>query len=180
MPTRELPKHFYSLDVLRGLAAISVVFTHWHMLLSISGEAEPSVKDMPVAWLLHPFYEQGWRAVDLFFVLSGFIFYWLYAAPIRDKKVTFAKFGVLRISRLYPLHFATLLIVAAGQYFYHRSTGQFFFYKTNGVKEFILHLFFVQHWLGDAYSFNGPTWSISVEMGMYLIFFAICRVGFIR
>jgi peptidoglycan/LPS O-acetylase OafA/YrhL len=180
MPQRDLPKHFYSLDVLRGLAALSVVFTHWHMLLSFSEPVEPPPDRLPVAWLLRPFYEQGWRAVDLFFVLSGFIFYWLYARTIREKRITFAKFGVLRLSRLYPLHFATLLLVAAGQYAFHRSTGRFFVYPDNDAKQFVLHLFFVQDWLGSPSSFNGPTWSISIEIGLYAVFFAICRLGYIR
>ena len=36
------------------------------------------------------------------------------------------KFGVLRFSRLYPLHFVTLLFVAAGQWFYKSMMGSFF------------------------------------------------------
>ncbi len=32
---RQSPRHFYSLDALRGLAALSIVFYHWHHFFEI-------------------------------------------------------------------------------------------------------------------------------------------------
>ena len=42
----------------------------------------------PFFWLLKPLYIQGWAAVDLFFALSGFVFFWLYSENIAERRVT--------------------------------------------------------------------------------------------
>ena len=87
MPPR--PQRFFSLDVLRGLAALTVVFWHWqHFLLvgSRAGGGAPLTR--PLGRTFELFYSVGWIAVDLFFALSGFIFFWLYAEAITERRVS--------------------------------------------------------------------------------------------
>jgi peptidoglycan/LPS O-acetylase OafA/YrhL len=87
MPRR--PQRFFSLDVLRGLAALTVVFWHWqHFLLvgSRAGGGAPLTR--PLGRTFELFYSVGWIAVDLFFALSGFIFFWLYAEAITERRVS--------------------------------------------------------------------------------------------
>ena len=115
--------------------------------------------------------------MDLFFCLSGFIFFWLYAGKITGRAVSFKNFGILRFSRLYPLHFATLLVVLAGQYLFRHLTGSFFVLPHNDWYHFILQIFFVPNWGWEkGFSFNGPIWSVSVEVWLYLMFFSLCRL----
>lgn len=172
-----LPRRFYYLDALRGLAALAVVLTHWKhfgLLVPTGTFVEARV---PFYQMLKPFYEDGGRAVDLFFCLSGFIFYWLYAEKVSGRKISWRKFFVLRFSRLYPLHFATLLFVAAGQQLYLHRTGAYFCYAFNSYRDFLLQLAFASNWVtGDRLSFNGPVWSVSVEVLLYVMFFAVCIV----
>ena len=57
---------------------------------------------------------------------GGFIFFWKYRDTISDSTIGGWVFFVFRLSRLYPLHLATLLLVALLQPLYHRLTGVFF------------------------------------------------------
>jgi peptidoglycan/LPS O-acetylase OafA/YrhL len=169
---------FYSLDVLRGFAALSVVFWHWgHFFFVGTKPGKYAVAALPLYDWVHALYTDGWLAVDLFFTLSGFVFYWLYSKRIEKNAITPSRFAMLRFSRLYPLHFVTLLLVAVCQALALHATGAFFVYPNNDTKHFLLNLFFASSWgLESGYSFNGPNWSVSVEILLYAIFFACCRV----
>src|SRR5882724_7118049 len=98
-------KRLYALDTLRGFAALSVVLWHWQHFFAISGTWQQGWQKSsePFYQFLRPFYAEGWAAVDLFFALSGFIFFWLYAEAIREARISAFRFAWLRFSRLYPL-----------------------------------------------------------------------------
>jgi peptidoglycan/LPS O-acetylase OafA/YrhL len=82
------------------------------------------------------------------------------------------KFFVLRFSRLYPLHLATLLLVALLQPVYFGMRGYFFVYQLNDLPHFLSQLFLASDWgIVHGYSFDGPIWSISVEVMAYFLFF---------
>jgi peptidoglycan/LPS O-acetylase OafA/YrhL len=174
------PKRLTSLDALRGIAALSVVFWHWQHFFALSGDWQPgwSRAREPLFWLFKPFYLQGWAAVDLFFVLSGFVFLWLYGERVRERAIGAGRFALLRLSRLYPLHLVLLLAVAAMQYAFWRGHGAFFIYDANDLPHFVAQLFLVQNWYPHApQSFDGPAWSVSLECLLYVLFFAACRLG---
>lgn len=172
----------HSLDTMRGLAALAVVFWHWQHFFAISGTFQHGWKfDMePLFWLFKPLYLHGWAAVDLFFPLSGFIFYWLYAGAIRARSIGFAEFARLRLSRLYPLHTAMLFAAAALQAAFHARTGHWFIYVNNDWQHFGSSLLMAQQWLPPtlAQCFDGPAWSVSVEILLYGVFFLVVRFGF--
>jgi peptidoglycan/LPS O-acetylase OafA/YrhL len=166
----------YSLDALRGLAALGVVLWHWQHFFGPAFGIPYRPADMPFYAVLFPFYRFGWLAVFLFFSLSGFIFFRLYAHAIRDRTVSVAAFAALRFSRLVPLHLATLLGVALGQAAFRHLHGFDFVYVHNDLYHFTLNLFMVSFWgFEKGYSFNGPFWSVSVEVLLYALFFAFCR-----
>lgn len=99
-------QRFRSLDALRGVAALSVVLWHWKHFFFV-GYALPVDFDeaaQPLYSLLRVFYDFGWLAVDLFFLLSGFIFFRLYSQRIENRDISAARFSAHRFSRLYPLH----------------------------------------------------------------------------
>jgi peptidoglycan/LPS O-acetylase OafA/YrhL len=174
-----LPKRFYSLDVLRGVAALVVVLWHWqHFFLPLNKQGVAfSVENQPMFGSLFAFYKYGDNAVQLFFCLSGFIFFWLYSKRIAEKSITFKSFSILRLSRLYPLHFMTLIFVAIFQLIYTNITNTYFVYPFNDAYHFFLNLFFISSWgFQKGYSFNYPIWSVSVEILLYAIFFVFCRI----
>ena len=175
-----LTKRLTALDALRGVAALAVVAWHWQHFFSISGRWQPGWTHslQPFFWLLKPLYVQGWAAVDLFFALSGFVFFWLYSESIAQRRVSAASFAQARFSRLYPLQVLTLLLAATLQSIYFARVGTFFIYQDNDWRHFILHLLMVQNWWPNmAQSFDGPSWSVSIEILLYLLFFSACRLG---
>lgn len=149
-------KHISQLDVFRGLAALSVCAVHF-----------------TYDSIFHKHFAQG-LFVQLFFTLSGFVIAYNYYYSLVDLK-SLSNFINKRFKRLYPLHLFFLLIfilIEITKYililnFEIHSNNQPF--ETNSIKNFFLNLFFVQHF-DNQNSFNGPSWSISVEMMLYLSF----------
>jgi peptidoglycan/LPS O-acetylase OafA/YrhL len=169
------PARLHSLDVLRGLAAYGIVFWHWQFFVS-DGPFAP--ERQPLFDVLFLFYKRGALAVDFFFCLSGFVFHWLYARQVSEGAISARSFAVLRLSRLYPLHLATLLAVAAGQAVHRMQTGHAYVYYWNDAWHFALNALFASSWgLERGLSFNGPAWSVSVEIALYAAFFALCRLS---
>jgi peptidoglycan/LPS O-acetylase OafA/YrhL len=110
--------------------------------------------------------------VEVFWCLSGFIFFFKYADVIGARKMPARSFFWLRFSRLYPLHLITLLVIAPLQWAYFQFHGSFYVVEFNDLRHFVLNLLFAQYWgLQDGFSFNGPSWSVSVEVLVYLFFF---------
>lgn len=121
------------------------------------------------------FYLHGELGVQFFWCISGFIFFWKYQNAIHQKIISGGKFFVLRLSRLYPLHFVTLLLIAVLQIIYVGDHDNFFVVPNNDFRHFILQLFLASNWGGQGFSFNAPIWSISVEVLVYLFFFLVLR-----
>lgn len=173
-------ERFYLLDVCRGIAALSVVIWHFQHFYYQPGRglvAGYLRAAQPFYTILWPFYEYGIFAVQFFFCLSGFIFFGMYLSRIADGQVTARAFSILRFSRLYPLHFLTLLCVAVFQFVFMELNGDYIVYPINDVKHFILNLFFISHWgFQDGFSFNAPIWSVSVEIVAYASFFMFARL----
>lgn len=174
------PKRLYLLDVSRGAAALAVVVWHWQHF-AYKGAELPAIFDrssQPFYVFLKLFYEKGVLGVDYFFLLSGFIFFWLYKTPVSEKSITFKPFLLQRFSRLYPLHFVTLLIVCFLQYLYFSERLSFFVYPFNDAYHFLLNVIFASHWgFERGLSFNAPIWSVSIEVLLYLIFFFVVRIN---
>jgi peptidoglycan/LPS O-acetylase OafA/YrhL len=185
-----VPDRFYFLDAMRGLAALVVVIYHYPQFFfsqslatgnsGISGDhayvAFYTSDKMPFSQLLSVFYENGWLAVDLFFGLSGFIFYWLFALQIESQTLSFRSFSIHRFSRLYPLHFLTLIWVTVLLFISMATHIDFDFYDHDDWTNFFLNLTFTSSWgLGDWHSFNTPIWSVSVEVMLYIMFFSLSR-----
>lgn len=173
-----MSNRLHSLDTLRGLAALGVVLWHWqHFFCVTHGTPIPDRQPEwePFFALLKAFYFYGWMAVDLFFALSGFVFAWLYAEAVATRRIGAGRFALLRFSRLYPLHLLTLLLVVVLQWNFQRAAGAPFVYASNPPGKFVESLFFMQNWFHNAQSFNGPSWSVSVEVLVYIVFFALCR-----
>ena len=147
------------IDALRGIAAIVVAcFYHIRVVYSQTGGLTPLSNLQPFYWLQF----HGYLFVDLFFVISGVVFAYNYLVDGKMRQnVTFIKFFQARIARLYPLHLFTLLVVA----------GLTLQNPTNSIETFVAHLFFLNVFAPNpTQTFNGPAWSLSVEMLCYSIF----------
>ena len=172
-------ERLYTLDTLRGVAALSVVFWHWQHFFYVGdspsgfdGTRQPFFASLPAL------YQYGGLAVQLFFSISGFVFFWLFSQGIATGKVTWRSFAVDRFSRLYPLHLLTLGAVAALQLAYTSNHSSFFVYPLNDGYHAALNLLLAPAWgFEKGWSFNAPIWSVSIEVLLYFSFFAICLTG---
>jgi peptidoglycan/LPS O-acetylase OafA/YrhL len=166
----------YSLDALRGIAALSVVFWHWQHFFYTADNSQSFVPSkQPLFSVLSFFYMHGALAVELFFCISGFVFFWLFSNRIATRSITPSKFFIDRVSRLYPLHILTFVTVAALQFAYTRSHDTFFVYQTNDLYHAFLNILLIPAWgFERGWSFNAPIWSVSVEALLYCAFFLIC------
>ena len=176
MNDRLWPKRLFALDISRGFAALAVVLWHWQHF-AFKGSSPPEDFDrtsQPLYAIFKIFYEKGSLGVEYFFLLSGFIFFWLYRSSIENKSTCFGDFWMQRFSRLYPLHCITLLIAALLQSAYFSHNGYPFVYPFNDMYHFFLNVVFASQWgFESGWSFNAPVWSISIEVLLYLIFFII-------
>ncbi len=163
------------LELLRFLTAFAILVFHYRQFAFVGDREVGLLQDqLPLYWLLAPLYGSGPYAVRVFWCISGFIFFWKYRDVIADRVLDGWKFFVLRFSRLYPLHLATLLLVALLQPLYAGLHGSSFVYQNNDLTHFVLQLVMAGTATSqDALSFNGPIWSVSVEVLVYFVFFML-------
>ncbi|MDZ5601444.1 acyltransferase [Pseudomonas sp. RP23018S] len=172
-------ERLYTLDTLRGLAALSVVFWHWQHFFYI-GDSPAAFESarQPFFTMLTPLYQYGGLAVQLFFSISGFVFFWLFAQRVAAGSISVRSFVVDRFSRLYPLHLLTFGGVAGLQGIYCIVHGSDFVYLYNDTYHALLNLLLAPAWgLEKGWSYNAPIWSVSVEVLLYALFFIICLAG---
>ncbi len=176
------PSRLYALDASRAFASLSVVLFHWrhfaYRRYSLPQDFVP--EHQPLYGILKLFYDYGTLGVEYFFVLSGFIFFWLYRDSIEQRKMTLWRFFVQRFSRLYPLHLITLLAVATLQAVHDHRESLYFIYPYNDSYHFLLNLGFASSWgFEEGASFNAPIWSVSIEILLYFLFFLVAffRLG---
>jgi peptidoglycan/LPS O-acetylase OafA/YrhL len=165
------------LEVVRFICALAVLFWHYQHFAFLADKPIEFMREaQPFYSSFTTFYKYGFYGVQIFWCLSGFIFFWKYRLSLSEKKVGAKKFFILRFSRLYPLHVVTLLFVGIAQYLYFLQNGVFFVCQNNDVWHFVLHLLLASGWgLQTGDSFNGPIWSISLEVLIYLFFYLTLR-----
>ena len=151
-------KRIPSLDGLRGIAAIGVMLFHFNIFF------------LPQARLndILPYLNRAYLAVDLFFLLSGFVMAYVYGRPLAlNWRVHWLKFAIARFARLYPLFVATTLVMIVVAALSHTPIDVSLTRRSLALQPFLL-----QQW--TDLSWNYPSWSISTEAQayVYFVFFA--------
>jgi peptidoglycan/LPS O-acetylase OafA/YrhL len=147
-----------ALDSLRGLSALMVVLYHANF--------SPFLYGLPII-------RHSYLFVDFFFVLSGFIMYYNYGRL--SDTAAFSEFISMRFFRLYPLHFAMLMIFVCANAVYAVLRGAGHGTPAAGDDGFdlVLNLFLLNGLEIRQPSFNTPSWSISTEFWTYVLFGSI-------
>ncbi|MDB5393602.1 MAG: acyltransferase 3 [Rhodospirillales bacterium] len=153
--------HHTALDSLRGLAALSMAFFHMNWTSPLYGLA---------------YVRNSYLMVDVFFVLSGFVIFYAYQGKIGSLKEA-RRFLWLRFWRVYPVHFLFLIVfglIEVAKFFAQLHYGLVANHpalEDNNLRSFLANLFLVQGLNPTrALSFNGPSWTISVEFAAYILF----------
>ncbi|CAI3957894.1 acyltransferase family protein [Commensalibacter communis] len=136
----------YSVQFLRGFAALLVVMTH-----IVNKEVQNQICSK--YW-----FNMGGTGIDLFFIISGFIMCY----TTHDKKVSFINFMKLRIERIIPLYwfFTTLALIL------YLLPLNVFHAAANSISVLDSYLLLP---LGKTY-LVGTGWTLSYEFYFYLIF----------
>ena len=149
--------HLPIFDGLRGVAALAVALYH---IPGFTGRAM-----VPHAYL----------AVDMFFCMSGFLLWRVYADRLRGGMTT-AEFMIRRLIRLYPLYLLSGLACFAYLLMFHAGgIGRM------DVQAYAANLLLVplpKEWTAQAaiYPLNFAAWSILVELGLSLLFAVILPI----
>ncbi len=171
-----------SLTGIRGVAALYVCLTHAQIVLATYLNA-PSINR-------NGFMYNGFRGVDLFFVLSGFILMHAHEADfVSIRRDAVWRFYVLRFFRVYPLNTLVLLALVPVALFLPGFVGWTRFlhgapiaYHDHDFSRlgFVQSLVLAQTWsVAKPGQWNGPAWSLSAEVFGYALFpllaWAACR-----
>ena len=105
-----------------------------------------------------PIFKYGWMGVNVFFALSGYLFYHLYADSIEDHSFSWRRYLSKRFIRIYPLTILiTVLTIVISP-----STFEFL--------DILSHLTLLHGFIPDyRLSLNTPMWTLTVELCFYLI-----------
>jgi peptidoglycan/LPS O-acetylase OafA/YrhL len=167
------PKGIDSLTGIRGVAAVWVFLTHYQAVMAAYLHS-PAIGD-------NSFLYNGFRGVDLFFVLSGFILMHVHGEDFRAfREDALWKFYVLRFFRVYPLNTVVLLALLPIYFFmpdlvswFRMDHGVPIPYHSHDFSEagFVQSLFLAQTWTFiKPGEWNGPAWSLSAEVAGYALF----------
>ena len=145
-------RHFASLDGLRGLAVLAVVFYHYF----------PKKGTGVLGYLS----TTGWAGVDLFFVLSGFLITGILFDTL-DCDGFYRNFYIRRALRLFPIYLifigVTLLLAHGPGSHSWTITLLYLVYASNIVR------FFQPGFYSVGPTHTGHLWSLAVEEQFYLI-----------
>jgi len=160
------------LDGVRGIAAIAVVLQH------IAG------------FYRFSFATGGYLAVDLFFILSGFVIAWHYDEKLLGgmRPLTFMRHRIVRLYPLFALGLAFGIVKSLGRIVFHAPDAlpMTQFILATVFNAVILPAPFVAR---DLFPHNGPLWSLFFEVVINiayacaivrmprLVLVALCTVG---
>ncbi|MFK3974499.1 acyltransferase family protein [Pseudomonas sp. NPDC087358] len=157
-------QRFTTLDSFRGVCAVLVVFYHLHVV---------------GAFIQLPFFRRDEVLLNFFFVLSGFVLAHTYGMK---PSLSFKSFFISRLFRLYPLHLAMLALFLTFEtvrwlaYLKGFSLNNVPFTGNFAPREILPNLLLIQAWttFTDTMSFNYPSWTISIEFYIYMLFGLLC------
>jgi peptidoglycan/LPS O-acetylase OafA/YrhL len=140
VPVLAAPAVYWQIEAFRGLAALTVMYAHYRWMLP----GPP-----------YGLFDFTYTGVDLFFVLSGFVF----APSFFGQRLRLAPFLLRRGFRIYPLYVLAVFVYAA----LHLLAG-------HPVDHLGRHLLFLHTWQSReiAFSLNPAFWSLPPEVEFYL------------
>ena len=164
----------HELDSLRGFMALWVYLTHVMFILGIGTSG--------IAGLI----SNGSMAVSVFMILSGFAI----ASSLLASQASYGQYMARRFFRIYPIYLVGLLLGLMTSWYYPellqslgwadpadisrirlRTEGEAAAFWPHLLGHLtLMHGAVPDAWLyGSGLSFNGPAWSLSLEMQFYLV-----------
>ncbi len=149
----------HELDLLRFLAAMSVVIFHF----SFRGAAADGYTSV-----VYPIWDiagrYGYLGVDLFFMISGFVI----LLSTEGKSIT--DFVVSRMIRLYPAYWICVTLSALAAVFWGYGP------MTVAFPQYLANLTMIQSLMGIPH-IDGVYWSLVIELQFYFLVFIAMALG---
>lgn len=147
------------LDALRGLAALLVVIRHTELFWGVN-------------------FFRSYLAVDVFFLLSGFVIAHAYEQRLSNGSLTASTFIKLRLIRLYPMFLLSVMLSLVAFFVCLVVLEYFDYLNSLTVKDLFFLIFPVLFFLPASYSgkcdflypINGPYWSLLDELLVNIIY----------
>jgi peptidoglycan/LPS O-acetylase OafA/YrhL len=145
------------LDVLRGVAALCVVLSHYTSYCARYFGAGPFGVYLGTIY--------GFYAVELFFMISGFVIYFTL-----ERSVTWKDFAFSRATRLYPAYWTALTLMVVLDHVVFR--------KPFWAGGYIVNLTMLQEFIGFP-NLDIVFWSLTVEIAFYVTMGLLFSAGFL-
>lgn len=152
-------KFIPEIDGLRFIALASVVLYHFHGFLQAEGPREGGNDE------LRMIAEHGYRGVNLFYVISGFIL----GIPFAEHRlrgqpsVSLSRYFLRRLTRLEPPYVLNLLVCVALLMASGSSIAPL-------LPHFAASAFYVHNiWFGEQSLINPVAWSLEIEVQFYCL-----------
>ncbi|USI72972.1 acyltransferase family protein [Sphingomonas morindae] len=148
---------------IRGVAALAVLLYHLHF--------NPAFAQYNFSLT-----SRAYLAVDLFFILSGFVLSMRYDG-LRMKSDAAAYFGFLlnRIARVYPLHLVVVTAATVRLFFGTSGSGALL-----TAPQLLANFTMSEAWGFGTPAVSGALWSVSTEAMAYLVFPLLTTLARVR
>ncbi|WIA54667.1 acyltransferase [Sphingobium sp. WTD-1] len=154
-----------SLTGLRGIAAVSVLLYHI--------PHAPAFQAFAI-----PLFSRAYLAVDLFFILSGFVISYGYYDRLMHNlgRSSYMDFLINRTARVWPLHLIVTLVFMARILVNVSGTQAI----PLDLPNILTNLLMIQSWGWGTQPIAGNSWSVSTEVAAYLLYPLIAIMAFSR
>ena len=156
---RHKPIRYYEIDLLRFIAAISVVLFHFTYRGYHADHLSPV--EYPA---LGEVFKYGYLGVELFFIISG------YVVLMSAQGKTLSQFFTSRVMRLYPAYWVacTLTFVVVRIFGPRVHAPGWSRWLDAPVKGYLVNMTMLQHFFGVA-DLDGVYWTLSTELIFYFL-----------
>jgi peptidoglycan/LPS O-acetylase OafA/YrhL len=160
------PNNLPALTSVRFVLALGVVLFHYQLQWSWNSLSATG------------FLDRARLGVDAFFILSGFVLTHAYRLALEARQLSYRRFLVARIARVYPAHLAVLALVLV-MVGVASLVGAEFDRQLYNPAGLLTTLLLVHAWLPKIViaEWNGPSWSLSAEWFAYLTFPVFAWMG---
>ncbi len=148
-------ERLWGIEACRGFAALLVVFVHSGML------NEQAVQSGELDFQINKMFQVGRTGVDFFFVLSGFIIYYVHKVDI-GRPDRFFRYVGRRLTRLVPAYWIITGLFVVLTYFSPTADG-----REQELSVIVRSLLFIPQPDGPVVSVG---WSLEHEMFFYIMF----------